>query len=502
MNMQWIKTSYPQVMLTGDNQTVSGNFSALRKVLAGDGAAALAALAASGLRGRSGIARPVAEKWQLCAAQPTGPKIVIMNTIDGDVGMPAAATLLAIDPVSAIEGLIITGYAVGAQQGYLYVDQTNAEQLASLQATVKSMTTAGVLGENILGSKFNFNLEIAARPAKFVCREDTALIAGLSGHPVMSGLTTPMPAEKGYKGLPTVAHHAETLAQIAAFFRQEKPAQTKLFSLIGDIQNNGLMELPLGSNLRTIIEEIGIVPEGKTIKFVQVGGPNGSILTGDELDIALDFANFEATGRNLGTGSIVVRNTDACVVDYIKTNTDLMNKAACGKCVMGREGSWQLKEFIHDSTIGKSKNDDLDMMQELCQGMSEGAMCSVCRSAGAAFLSALERFGSEFEQHMKRKKCQTLVCSKYVTFHILPDKCTGCTDCLNKCPVSAIEGEKGYIHVIDEDTCNQCGICETICKPNADAIVRAGAIKPQTPDEPIPVGTFKKKPGMGGARRF
>jgi NADH-quinone oxidoreductase subunit F len=499
--MQILSTPYPQPMLTGGLEAGKASFSALRSVIGQDRAAIIKTIADSGLRGRSGISRPAAEKWALCAAQPAADKLVVMNTIDGDPSLPAADTLLQTNPAGVIEGLLIAAYAVGATEAIICVDARNPELKASLQALIGESIASGALAG--LACK----IALADVPAKFVTREDTALLAALAGQPVMSGLTPPMPAQKGLQGRPTLVHHAETFAQVAAMFRQAATGlawqQTKLVSLAGTVQNAGLCELPLGIALRTVFDEIGGgMPEGKTLKFVQVGGPNGFILTGEELDIALDYGAFEETGRWLGNASIMVRDTDTCIVDYVKTCAAFMEKAACGKCVMGREGTWQVREFIHDMTVGKSKQDDLDMLQELCNGIHEGALCPVCQTAGAAYQSAVERFAGEFEQHMKRRRCPALICNKYVTFHILPEKCTGCGECLPKCPVGAIAGENGLIHVIDQDTCNYCGICETVCRPIADAVARAGLVKPQTPEEPIPVGTFKRKAGgLGGGLR-
>ena len=497
--MQILNTNYPQNMLTGGLVDGKASFAGLRYAQGLDRAAVVQLIARSGLRGRSGVSRPAADKWQLCSAQTSDDKLVVMNTIDGDPLLPAAATLLSANPAGVIEGLLIAAYAVGADEAFICVDEQNPEQKSALNALLADLQSTGVLGSVKIG--------LADVPAKYVTREDTALLAALEGKPAMSGLVPPMPAAKGFQGRPTLVHHAETFAQVAALLRQSETGeplqQTKLFSLNGSVQTKGICELPLGVSLRAALEEIGGgVPEGATLKFLQVGGPNGFIFTGDELDNRLDYAAFEEHGRWLVNTSIMVADSTVCIVDYVKKCEDFCEKASCGKCVMGREGTWQLREFVHDMTVGKSKNEDLDMVQEISKGIHDGALCPVCQSAGAPVVSALERFSGEFEQHMKRRKCPTLVCNKYVTFHILPDKCTGCGECLPRCPVGAIAGDSGLIHVIDQDICNYCGICETVCKPIADAVARAGMVKPQTPEEPIPVGTFKRKAGgLGGGLR-
>ena len=378
MTMQILNTTYPQNMLSGGLDAGKPTFSALRHVLSMDPAAVIPAITASGLRGRSGISRPAADKWLLCAAQPDTNKLAIMNTIDGDPRMPAATILLQANPAGVIEGLLIAAYAVGASEAIICLDADNAGQRKALESVLLNLAAAGLLGDSILGSKFSCRVGLADIPAKYVTREDTALIAALAGQPAMSGLVPPMPAEKGYQGRPTLVHHAETCAQVAAIFRQiasgAEPQQTKLVSLSGAVQNSGICELPLGIPLRTVFEEIGGgMPAETTLKFLQVGGFNGFLFTGEEMDITLDYSAFEATDRHLGNASILVRDSGTCVVDYVKGCADLAEKASCGKCVMGREGTWQLREFVQDMTVGKSKPEDLDMVQEISKGIREGS---------------------------------------------------------------------------------------------------------------------------------
>ena len=469
---------------------------ALRRALALPPAEILARVEAVGLRGRGGQGRPVAEKWRLCLARPAGPKTVVLNALDADPRMPAAATLLAADPLGALEGLAIVARAVGATQGYVAVDRENPALQARLTEAIRAMGVA-------------LPLAVAPVEARFVCREDTALLASMAGRPTMSALTPPEPAERGFDGRPTVVHHAETLAQIAALFRADadsKAPGTKFFSVQGPVARPGLHELPLGTPLRTVLDDLcgGMAP-GSTLKFVQVGGPNGPVLGPDELDVALDYGAFEACGRKLGSGSIEVLDQRTCAVDYAVRQMTFLEEASCGRCTMCREGSWQVRELLLDATQGKTRADDLETLGELATGMREGSLCSVGRTASDVATTVQAHFSDEFEQHMKRKKCPTLVCAKYATFHILPDKCTGCGECLPKCPVHAISGEPEFIHVIDQDICNQCAICEAVCRPIAGAVARAGTVKPQTPPEPVPVGSFKAKPaglgGLGGLRR-
>ena len=488
MIIQIINTSYYPSMLSGGLIDGKPGFAAWQYAQTRTQAALIDALAATGLRGRSGISRPVAAKWGLCAAQAADDKLVVMNTIDGDPNLPAAAALLASNPGGVIEGLMIAARAVGASEAIICLAKENKEQQNALKSFLDDCHASGLLNGCKIG--------LAQVQAKYVAREDTALLAALEGKPAMSGLTPPMPAERGFAGRPSLVHSAETFAQIAAIFRQlaegKPPVLTRLFALGGEINIKGIFEAGQDLTLRAAYEDLGKgLPEGKTLKFLQVGGQNGFLFTGEELDIVINDAEFEASGRWLSNPSILARDSGTCVVDYVKKCADFAEKASCGKCVMGREGTWQLREFISDMTTGKSKNDDLDMIREISEGIRAGALCPVCQSAGAPVLSALERFAGEFDQHMKRRKCPTLVCNKYVTFHIMPDKCNGCGECLPKCPVGAIAGAEGLIHVIDQDTCNYCGICETVCKPIAQAVARAGLVKPQTPEEPIPVGDRK-----------
>jgi NADH-quinone oxidoreductase subunit F len=491
-----LPTAHVAWMLPAAPVSAADRAESLRRTLALYPAEILARVETAGLRGRSGQGRPVADKWRLCAVQPDGPRYVVLNATDADPLMPAASVLLRADPIGVLEGLRIAARAVGATTGFVFVDRDDTDLQVFLTRCIQEMG-----GE--------LPLAIAPGEARFVCREDTALLASMAGRPTMSSLTPPMPAERGFDGRPTVVHHAETYAQLAALFRREPAPSdpgTKLFRVDGPVVRPGMFELPLGLPLRTVVDELcgGMLP-GKTLQFVQVGGPNGPVLTPDELDIALDYAAFEACGLRLGSGSVAVFAQDACIVDFAKNRLTFLEEASCGRCVMCREGSWQVREILGDMTVGKSRQDDRETLEELCAGMREGSLCSVGQTAPDVVVTAMARFGDAFEQHLKRKKCATLVCNRYATFHILSDKCTGCTDCLRECPVQAISGEDGYIHVIDQDLCNQCGICENICKPGANAVARAGTVKPQTPPEPVPVGTFKAKPvglgGLGGLRR-
>ncbi len=465
----------------------------LASVLALGPSGILARVEAAGLRGRGGLGRPVADRWRLCAAQADAERTVVLSTYDPDPEMPAAATLLASDPRAVLEGLLIAAHAVGATRALLFVDREDEALPARLEAAVAGLGAAKPAG---------LAIGIAPGEARYVCREDTALLASMAGRPAMSALTPPLPAVRGFEGRPTVVHHAETCAQIAALFRADASAApgpgTKLFRVFGDVRSPGLFERPLGTTLRALVEDAGGLPEGRTLQFVQVGGPGGPILVPSELDAAADYAAFEGCGWKLGSGSLSVRAMETCVVDYVRERTAALEPQACGRCVMGREGSWQIQAILRDMTSGRGKPEDLETLAGLAEGMRDGCLCSVCPTAGDVAATAAARFPEEFENHLRKKKCRTLSCSRYATFHILPDKCTGCGACLPKCPTRAISGEDGYIHVIDPDTCDSCGICEDVCRPIAAAIVRAGAVKPQTPPAPIPVGTFVKKAGLGG----
>jgi NADH:ubiquinone oxidoreductase subunit F (NADH-binding) len=308
---------------------------------------------------------------------------------------------------------------------------------------------------------------------------------------------------KGYEDLPTLVVTGETLLHVSRILREGPdryravgPAEgpgVKLFQVSGVVNRPGIYELPLGTSLRRLIDDTcGGTKEGEELQAVVVGGARGTCLLPDELDLSLDFDSVRAAGGVIGTGAVAVLGHGDCIVDQVKQWVEFSCYEECGKCSLGREGSYQLREMVADMTRGKSRTGDLDLLREIGQAMRAGCVCSFGRTAPNVVLSTMAKFPQEYEAHMKRRRCKTLVCAQYVTFHILPDLCDGCGACAEECPEDAIEGGKAKVHVIDQDACEKCGVCYDVCLDLRRAVVKAGTVKPQTPKRPIPVGTWKR----------
>jgi len=433
---------------------------------------------ASGLRGRGGAGFPTGLKWSFAAAQPPGQKYVACNADEGDPGAFMDRSVLEGDPHVIIESMAIAGYAVGADKGYVYVRAEYPIAVSRLDIAIKQAKEAGLLGENILGSGFNFDLEYRLGAGAFVCGEETALITSIEGNRGEPRPRPPFPAVKGLFGKPTVLNNVETYANIpriilngAEWFSSmgtETSKGTKVFALGGMIENIGLVEVPMGTTLREIVEEIGGgIPGGKQFKAAQTGGPSGGCIPSEHLDVPIDFESLKSIGSMMGSGGLIIMDEDSCMVDIARFFLDFTVDESCGKCTPCRIGTKRLLEMLDRFAAGKGKPGDLEKMEELCHYIIKNSLCALGQTAPNPVLSTLKYFREEYEAHVNDKKCPAGVCTDLLSFSIIPEKCIGCTLCLKVCPTNAIIGKVKEKHVIDQDKCIKCGVCIEKCKFNA-----------------------------------
>ena len=429
----------------------------------------------SGLRGRGGGGFPTGRKWSFAAAQPKGQKYVCCNADEGDPGAFMDRSVLEGDPHVVIEAMAIAGYAIGASQGYIYVRAEYPIAVKRLQIAIGQAREMGLLGKDILGTGFDFDLDIRLGAGAFVCGEETALMTSIEGHRGEPRPRPPFPAVKGLFGKPTVLNNVETYANIpriilngADWFRSmgtEKSKGTKVFALGGKIHNTGLVEVPMGTTLREIVEEIGGgIPNGKKFKAAQTGGPSGGCIPAEHLDIPVDYDNLIAIGSMMGSGGLIVMDEDTCMVDIAKFFLEFTVDESCGKCTPCRIGTKRLYELLDKITKGKATMDDLDKLEKLCYHIKENALCGLGQTAPNPVLSTLKYFRDEYIAHIVDKKCPAGVCKALLTVQILPDKCKGCTICARNCPTGAITGKVKEPHVIDPDKCVKCGVCIEKCR--------------------------------------
>ena len=431
---------------------------------------------ASGLRGRGGAGFPTGLKWQFEKDQPGDEKYVICNADEGDPGAFMDRSILEGDPHAIVEGMAIMAYAVGAHQGYVYIRAEYPIAVNRLRIAIKEAKELGLLGENIFGTGFNFDIEIRLGAGAFVCGEETALIASIMGKRGMPSPKPPFPAVSGVWQKPTSINNVETIANITqimlngpewyAAMGSGKSTGTKVFALGGKIVNTGLVEIPMGTTLREIIYDIGGgCPEGKKFKAVQTGGPSGGCLTEKELDTPITYENLVAAGSMMGSGGMIVLDEDNCMVDVAKFYMEFICDESCGKCTPCRIGTKRLLEMLTKITEGNGTMEMLDEMEQLCYEVRDGALCGLGQTAPNPILSTLRHFRSEYEAHILEKKCPAHVCKKLLTYVINPDKCRCCSLCARNCPAEAITGKPGKeVYKIDADKCIKCGLCITNCK--------------------------------------
>ena len=429
----------------------------------------------SGLRGRGGAGFPTGRKWQFTKDAPGDIKYVACNADEGDPGAFMDRSVLEGDPHAVLEAMTIAGYAVGAQQGYIYIRAEYPIAVERLRVAIGQAREYGLLGKNILGTGFNFDIDIRLGAGAFVCGEETALMTSIEGNRGEPRPRPPFPAVKGLFGKPTLLNNVETYANIAQiilkgadWFAQmgtEKSKGTKVFALGGKINNTGLVEIPMGTPLRQVIEDIGGgIPNGKKFKAAQTGGPSGGCIPAELIDIPIEYESLLSIGSMMGSGGLIVMDEDNCMVDIAKFFLEFTVDESCGKCTACRIGTKRLYEMLCKVTEGKATMEDLDKMEQLCYYIKENSLCGLGQSAPNPVLSTLKYFRDEYVAHVRDKICPAGVCKSLIRYKIDPTKCVGCTLCARNCPANAIRGTVKQPHVIDNDLCVKCGACESKCK--------------------------------------
>lgn len=462
-----------------DEALAAGDYQALKKVLFEmSGEQVIDEIKASGLRGRGGAGFPTGLKWQFTRQAEGDVKYVCCNADEGDPGAFMDRSVLEGDPHTVLEAMTIAGYAVGAHEGYIYVRAEYPIAVERLNIAIEQARAAGLLGKNILGSGFDFDIHVRLGAGAFVCGEETALMTSIEGHRGEPRPRPPFSAQCGLFQKPTVLNNVETWANIAPiilngakWFSQigtEKSKGTKVFALGGKINNVGLVEVPMGTTLSTIINDIGGgIPNGKKFKAAQTGGPSGGCIPAKYIDIQMDFDNLVAIGSMMGSGGLIVMDEDTCMVDIAKFYLEFTADESCGKCAPCRIGTKRMLELLTKITEGKGEERDLENIKEIAEHMKSSSLCALGQSAPNPILSTLAHFGDEYIAHIRDKHCPAGVCKSLLNYYIDPDKCRGCTLCARNCPAGAISGAVKNPHEIDVKKCIKCGQCIAHCKFNA-----------------------------------
>ena len=430
---------------------------------------------ASGLRGRGGAGFPTGRKWQFAANSKAEQKYACCNADEGDPGAFMDRSVLEGDPHSVLEAMAIAGYAIGANQGYIYIRAEYPIAVKRLQIAIEQAREYGLLGKNIFDSGFDFDIDIRLGAGAFVCGEETALMTSIEGKRGEPRVRPPFPAVKGLFGVPTVLNNVETYANIpqiilkgADWFRSigtEKSPGTKVFALGGKITNTGLVEVPMGTTLREVVEEIGGgIPGGKKFKAAQTGGPSGGCIPAKLIDTPIDYDNLIAIGSMMGSGGLIVMDETTCMVDIAKFFLEFTVDESCGKCTPCRVGTKRLLEILNKITSGNGTLEDIDKMEELCYYIKENSLCGLGQTAPNPVLSTLKYYRDEYEAHVVEHRCPAGACKALTNYSIIADKCKGCTLCARNCPVGAISGSVKQPHVIDTTKCIKCGVCMEKCK--------------------------------------
>jgi len=434
----------------------------------------------AGLGGRGGAGFPTGRKWELCRQSPGTEKYVIINADEGDPGAFQDRSLIEANPHSVLEGFIIGAFAIGAQHGYIYIRHEYPLAVERIKIAIDKAREHGILGKNILGSGFDFDVTVQMGAGAFVCGEETALMASIEGFLGEPKARPPYPAQSGLWGKPTNINNVKTWATVpyiinkgAAWYSQmgtETSKGTTIFSLVGKINNTGLVEVPMGISLRDLIEKVGGgSPSDKKLKAVQTGGPSGGCIPESLWDVPVDYKSLGKLGSIMGSGGMIVMDESTCMVDIARYFLNFSRFESCGKCTACREGVTRMYEILDYITRGYGQEGDIDQLEELCKSIKAGSLCGLGQTAPNPVLTTIKYFREEYEAHIRDKTCPAGVCKELITFYILPDKCTGCSLCARYCSDQAITGEKGGLYVIDSDKCQRCGVCREVC--NFDAVV-------------------------------
>jgi len=474
-----------------DDYLAIDGYSALAKALCGMSAeAVLEEVKKSDLRGRGGGGFPAGRKWEGSRNAPDDIKYVIVNADEGDPGAYMDRSLLEGNPHAILEGLAIGAYAIGAHEGYIYVRQEYPLAVDNVHIAIEQAEEYGFLGENILGSGFDFTVKVHQGAGAFVSGESTALMTALEGR---VGEPRPKYVRSNLKGLwgkPSVLNNVETWANVplivnkgAEWFTQfgtDGSKGTKIFSLVGKITNTGLVEVPMGMTLKEIINDIGGgIPGDKRFKAVQTGGPSGGCVPEELLDLEVGFDELTKAGSMMGSGGMIVMDEDTCMVDVARYFIEFLTDESCGKCTPCREGLRQMLKSLTNITRGRGRAGDIELLEELSEVAQEACLCALGTSAPNPFLSTVRYFRDEYEAHINEKRCPALSCKELISFHIDPDKCRACMICLRKCPADAVDGGKKKIHIIDQEKCTKCGTCLEVCPSRFGAVTKISG-------EPVP----------------
>jgi NADH:ubiquinone oxidoreductase subunit F (NADH-binding)/(2Fe-2S) ferredoxin/Pyruvate/2-oxoacid:ferredoxin oxidoreductase delta subunit len=430
---------------------------------------------ASGLRGRGGGGFPTGRKWELCRATPGELKYLICNADEGDPGAFMDRSILEADPHSVLEGMAIGAFAMGSTQGYVYARTEYPLAIERLKRAVEQAREYGMLGDDIFGTGFSFNVDVFEGAGAFVCGEETSLIASIEGRPPEPRMRPPFPAQSGLWGKPTNINNVETWANVPVIINwgadwfadigTETSKGTKVFSLAGNINNAGLVEVPMGITLREIVYDIGGgIPSGRELKAVQTGGPSGGFIPSELLDLSVDYDRLQEAGAIMGSGGMIVVDTGTCMVDMAKYFLEFTRSESCGRCNSCREGLSAMYEILDNICSGNGKDGDIELLEDLANAVKDASLCALGRTAPNPVLTTLRYFRDEYEAHINEGRCPAGACKALITYSIDPEKCKACMLCVKNCPVEAISGEAGQPQAIDGAVCIRCGACRDYCR--------------------------------------
>ncbi len=436
----------------------------------------------SGLRGRGGAGFPTGRKWEICRSQPGDEKYVICNADEGDPGAFMDRSIVESDPHSVIEGMLIGARAIGAQHGFVYIRNEYPLALKILNRAIEQAEGYGLLGDDILGSGFNFRLSVARGAGAFVCGEETSLINSLMGKLPQPRVRPPFPAQSGYNGKPTNINNVKTWTNVPRIINlgsswyssigTKTSKGTKVFSLVGKVNNTGLVEVPMGISLREIVYDIGGgIPNGKKFKAVQTGGPSGGCIPESMIDIQVDYESLTRAGCIMGSGGMIVMDEDTCMVEVARYFLSFTQEESCGKCVPCRIGTKRMLERLTAICSGQGELEDIDFLEEIALTIKDSSLCQLGQTAPNPVLTTLRYFKDEYMAHIEEKRCPSGVCKALIRYEIIPDNCVGCGACKRVCPSDAITGENKEIHLILQDKCIKCGMCYSTCRFDAIQVI-------------------------------